>query len=122
MTRLLILILALNALLPSMGFSAMLSSGADQTMTMSQTVPHNMIMPSSSIMTDCADSMESKECADKMQNMLCEIKCAIACVQVPILFSLPSLSLLSPYSSEPIIAFAYFYTRSISPELHPPLV
>jgi cytochrome c biogenesis factor len=106
MTRLLILIFALNVLLPSVGFSAMPVSNADYTM--SQTTSHSMT-------TACSDLCDT-------ETALCEIECSTTCAQIPLLSSTPILLSVSVYSGKNISVFTPFYTRSISPELRPPLV
>ena len=116
MIRLLILIFALNTLLPSVGFSAMLSSNADRIMT--QSVSHNMVMSPSDTITKCS----MMEGCDDMSNALCQVHCSTGCVQIPVL---ATVSLLTPFtlsSREPTTVFAHFYSRSISPKLRPPIV
>jgi hypothetical protein len=110
MTRLLILIFALNVLLPSAGFSAMPFSNADHTM--SQTASHSMT-------TACSDACDTEE---GLQTTLCEIECSTTCAQMSLLASTPLLLSVSFYSGKNISVFKLFYTRSISPELRPPLV
>jgi hypothetical protein len=109
MTRLLILIFALNVLLPSVGFSAMPLSNADHTM--SQTASHSMTIA-------CSDVCDT----EGLQTTLCEIECSATCAQIPLLASTPILLVASFYSGKNISVFTPFYTRSISPELRPPLV
>ena len=122
MARLLIFfIFILNGLLPSAGLMAM-PSAMDHTM--SQT---SLISCDSMSMTKCPDGVDvvdSDDCntEDNAKNILCKVRCATACVQLPALSSVSLLLPIALYSSEPIAIFAYFYNRSISPELHPPSV
>jgi hypothetical protein len=127
MTRLLIFSFILNALLPSMGLTAMVS---DMGHTMSQTGQHSVVVmvvsPDSISMLKSPDRMnlmDSAHCDEEnTQNTFCEVKCATTCAQIPVLSSKSILLPIPLYSSDSVTAFAYFYTRSISPELRPPLV
>ena len=121
MTRLLIFIFMLNALLPSTGLMAMPSS---MDYTMSQTL---LISSDSLSMTKSPNGVnvvDSDHCNtdQSAKNMQCKAKCATACAQLPALSSTSLLLPIALHSSKPITVFAYFYTRSISPELHPPSV
>ena len=121
MARLLIFIFILNALLPSMGLMAM-PSAMDHTM--SQTL---LISSDSMPMTKSPDGenvADSDHCntEENTQNTPCKVKCATTCMQLAALSSVSLLLPITLHSSEPIAVFAYFYTRSISPELRPPLV
>lgn len=118
MARLLVFIFILNGLLPSMGLMAM-PSAMDHTHTMSQT-----LLISSDSKSPDGIVVDSDHCdtGENAKNTLCKVKCATACAQLPALSSVSLLLPIALYSSEPIAVFAYFYTRSISPELHPPSV
>jgi len=117
MTRLLILLFVLNTLLPSAGVAAMLSSN---TSTMSQS-NHSTMMASH----HCSMSMtaDNDQCNDNsFSNELCKLKCATACsasaIHISVFaFEIPFLA----YNTEINTVSPPFYTRSISPELRPPL-
>jgi len=114
MTRLLILLFVLNTLLPSAGFAAMLSSN---TSTMSQG-------DHSTMMADHCSAMSSDDhCSDNsLSNELCKLKCATACsasaIHISVFaFEIPFLA----YNTETNTVSPPLFTRSISPELRPPL-
>ena len=120
-TRLLILIFVFNTLLPSIGFSAMLSSNA-----MSDTDTHTMMMASmSSSMTDhCASMSQDSQCdSDTMDSDLCKAQCAASLASAPA--NISTLSFIFPFSvhkGEASIFLSRLPNRTISPELRPPLV
>lgn len=120
MTRLLILIFALNTLLSPVGAMAMVSFNADNMI--SQTSEHTMSADNSK---HCPPSMASHDACnmDGLSSDLCKAKCAAACTVSPA--HIATFSFTLPFNinnSSPEIAFVHFYTRSISPELRPPLV
>ena len=119
MARLLVFIFILNGLLPSMGLMAMPSA---MEHTMSQTSSSDSISITKS--SDRVNIVGSNHCntEDNAKNTLCKMRCATTCAQLPALSSITVLLPIALYNSEPIAVFAYFYNRSISPELHPPSV
>ena len=120
MTRLLILIFALNTLLSPVGAMAMVSFNADNTI--SQTSEHTMSANDDS--EHCLSMLSHDTCTmDGLSSDLCKAKCAAACTVSPAYIA--NFSFTFPFNisnNNPEIAFVYFYTRSISPELRPPLV
>jgi hypothetical protein len=119
MTRLLILIFALNTLLSPVGAMAMVSFEADNTI--SQTNEHTISANNS----EHCPSMSSHDTCnmDGLPSDLCKAKCAAACTVSPA--HVATFSFTFPFnisSSHLEIAFMHFYSRSISPELRPPLV
>jgi hypothetical protein len=119
MTRLLILIFALNTLLSPVGAAAMMSFDADNIM--SETSEHTM----SVTMSEHCPSMSSHDACnmDSMSSDLCKAKCAASCTVSPA--HIANFSFNFPFvisNSNLEIAFLHFNSRSISPELRPPLV
>ena len=121
MTRLLIFIFILNALLPSAGLVAM-PSAMDHTMSQTLLISSDSISMTKS--TDGVDAVDSDHCntEDNAKKTPCKVRCATTCAQLATLSSISLLLPIALYSSEPIAVFAYFYNRSISPELRPPSV
>jgi hypothetical protein len=122
MTRLLILIFALNTLLAPMGVAAMMPFGADNAM--SQESKHSVVINTATTASHCAKMPSHSTCnIDNMSNDLCKEKCATSCTVSPA--HIASFSFNFPFrlhNSIPEIAFTPFHSRSISPELRPPLV
>ncbi len=119
MTRLLILIFALNTLFSPVGAMAMVSFDVDNTI--SQTSKHTMSANNSE---HCLSMSSHDTCnMDGSSSDLCKAKCVAACTLSPA--NIANFSFTFPFSissSNPEIVFVHFYTRSISPELRPPLV
>ena len=126
MIRLLILLFALNTALAPMGAAAMIPVGMDTAM--SQESKHSV-----AISTTTDDATSSSHCSnmsshhacnmDNMSSDLCKEKCAASCTVSPAYIA--SFSFNFPFSSQnnnTKIAFILFHSRSISPELPPPLV
>jgi S-formylglutathione hydrolase FrmB len=60
---------------------------------------------------------------DSMQAMDCDSGCCANCVSVSVALTTPvSVLFLPTLSIQPVSGTMSFYTRSISPELQPPLV
>ncbi len=125
MIRLFLLFFALNTLLPPVG-AAMMSVSA--THIMSQTGEHS-ISVSNIGREDVANShclhMSSHDiCSmDGSSSDLCKAKCAVSCAVSAI--HIANFSFSIPFiiaDSHPENSFLHFYSRSISPELRPPLV
>ena len=118
MTRLLILIFALNTLLSPVGAMAMVSFNADNTI--SQTSEHRMSIDHSE---HCLTMPSHDICnMDRPSSDICKAKCAAACTVSPA--HITNFSFTFPFtrnSSRSEIAFIHFYSRSIAPELRPPL-
>jgi len=119
MTRIFILLFVLNTLLPSVGFTAMLS--ADTNM-MSQN--HSMMA-----MDHCSnmdmDASDNTVCDnDTMSNDMCKAKCASSCVSSSTATHISSFSFDIPFVSQKNqanIKLPSLYSRSTPPELRPPL-
>ena len=121
MTRLLILIFALNTLLSPVGAMAMVSFNVDNTI--GQTSEHTMSI--SNNREHCLSMSSHDTCnMDGLSNDLCKAKCVAACTLSSAYIA--NLSFTFPFnissSSNPEIAFVHFYSRTISPELRPPLL
>ncbi|HIO93415.1 MAG TPA: hypothetical protein EYG68_11325 [Leucothrix mucor] len=115
MTRILILLFVLNTLLPSIGFTAMLSSNTNEIMSQSD---HTMMM------ADHCSTMSSHDvCSnDHLSSELCKTKCANSCSPSATHISTFSFDIpFFAYSTEINITSPPLFTRSISPELRPPL-
>ncbi len=123
MIRLLLLIFALNTLLSPVG-ATMMSVSADHII--SQTSEHSISNISSEHATTshCLNMSSHDICSmDGLSSDLCKAKCAVSCAVSAIHianFSFPIPFMIG--SSHPENSFLYFYSRSISPELRPPLV
>ena len=125
MIRLFLLVFALNTLLSPVG-AAMMSASA--THIMSQTSEHSISVSNvhSEYATNshCLNMSSHDICSmDDFSSDLCKAKCAVSCTVsaihiVNFSFSIPFMMA----DSHPENSFFYFYSRSISPELRPPLV
>lgn len=126
MTRLLILIFALNTLLAPMGVAAMIPFGGDDAMSQESkhSVKINTMTHASIRVSHCAKMLSQDVCnMDGMSSDPCKEKCATSCTVSPAHMANFSFNFpLSPRNSNPEIAFIPFHSRSISPELRPPLV
>ncbi len=116
MTRLLILIFVLNTLLPSVGFAAMLSSDTNNEISQKNQI-------TSEIKAHCAEMTSHSACGDDfMSSDLCKAKCMTACS--PIATHISTFSFDIPFivhNNAPRLLCSRLYSRSISPELRPPL-
>ena len=126
MIRLLILLFALNTVLAPMGVAAMIPVGMDTVMN--QESKHSVVI---STATDdatspshCSNISSHHACnIDSMSSDLCKEKCATSCTISPAHIASFSFSFpLGSQNNNAKIAFIFFHSRSISPELPPPLV
>ncbi len=123
MIRLFILIFALNTLLSPIGFAAMSLPNANNKMTMNQEQISKRAFLVKKNQIHCVALVPHNNCNHNLtSDMLCKVKCAEFCSSSPACFSI--LSFNFPFFAHPIEAnsvFTPFYTRSIPPELRPPL-
>jgi hypothetical protein len=127
MTRILILLFALNAIFPSMGIASVCASN---TMPEISVTDSAIPSPAHIFKHDQGDSHPSAmHCADadmscNNQDMQdCDSGCCVSCLVISAALtssSAENLTLL--HSVKPVSNYSVFHTRSISPELRPPLV
>lgn len=121
MIRLLILLMTLNALFSGVGFACVGASDLSKAQSSTVQVLTSETQSSSITQQHCTNSTAMD--AMQMQVMDCDSTCCISClgmsaVPISLLVDLPSVVLSLQVHSGTI----HFYTRSISPELQPPLV
>ena len=106
-----------------MGFAVMLSPDANNMTTHSK--EHVMASGSPSEKAHCSSLSSHAACDDNsMTSGLCKAKCATSCTTTAPT-QLSTLSFVFPYSihtTELNMSVTHFNSRSISPELRPPLV
>jgi hypothetical protein len=128
MTRLLLLLFTLNTLLFPIGAAAMMPFGADTIMHL-ESVSSNVIMKATTNedgkASHCSNSSSRHLCdMDDMSSELCKAKCATSCSTSPLYIA--DFAFYFPLNMgrcNPKIDVTPIYnSRSISPELQPPLV
>ncbi len=144
MIRLLIVLITLNAIFPIAGIASVCASNTSKVSTISSssmtasttstdkadhdamqagTAPENTA--SSTMKMHCNDPDMACYDSDKdgfMQSMDCDSSCCNNCLGVTAAITMtPSQTLPYTPSIKPVSTYLTFYTRSISPELQPPL-
>lgn len=128
MIRILILLIALNTAFPLAGFASVCASNMSMVssdINVSSLSDHQDSQQENMVTTSqmhCHDP--SMSCNDQdMDAMNCDSGCCVSCysTSMTMLTAFPILQ-LSSVSNKPASGYINFYTRSISPELQPPLV
>lgn len=138
MIRILILLITLNAIFPVAGFASMCASNMSNASmsemkntsdNLNHQVTHDTLQSQhetaiTSSQMHCDDpSMACYESDMDMTAMDCDSGCCVSCVGASAALTTPTIQLLSPtVSTKPVSGYINYYTRSISPELQPPLV
>jgi len=136
MIRILILLITLNAIFPVAGIASVCASDRSSTVSMKMhsvanaSVTQTQESPQGNLQETIALSDQSHcndpqmSCNDQtMNSMNCDSGCCVSCLGVSAAMTTASTVLLSPtVSIKPVSGYINFYTRSISPELQPPLV
>jgi len=134
MIRILILLMALNTIFAPVSFASVCASDMSKShneefRSASQQSTLSVSSSTQHFLNDNAMVMSQVHCdhcnnmSDSMQAMDCDTECSISCLSISV--ALPSaLSAVfsQPDFSKPVSGYVNFYTRSISPELQPPLV
>lgn len=133
MARILILLMALNALFPVGGFASICATDMSKhpTTTMQNSgenishSQHKNISPSSQSHCDqpgMSCHMDSTK-SSLMQSMDCDANCCNSCMGTSVvLTSLSHFSVAHPLSLKPVSGYTNFYRHTTQPELPPPLV
>ncbi len=138
MTRILILILALNAFITPVSIASACSLGMSNAGEPMSSMPVQMAIPASMSQSNTIDSDSGSDvssaqihcdnCVSKntgdMSNMNCDLDCSVSCAVTSVVaMTSASLAVLpAVHAVKPVAGNFNIYTRSISPELHPPLV
>ncbi len=127
MTRFLILIMALNALFTPVSIAS--ACAPNMGVPMSSSTMLDLISEPDSMNQSGVSSVQihcdncSNMGMDDMSNMNCDAGCGISCLTSPVaMISSPALMPANVDFIKPVFGTIHFYTRTISPELRPPLV
>jgi len=134
MIRILVLLMALNALFTPVSFAAACASNMGQSSVLSSnltssthsvTVEQNSIQQHAQMQNHCDNctTMNHAGMSDMLM-MDCDTDCSVSCaVASPVAITATSLSFANVFNfTKPVSGTLSFYTRTISPELQPPLV
>ena len=120
MIRILILLLTLNALFPTAGFSCVCASKMSSALSISDM--QALMEKSTTTDADTAVPTSTMNC-DHSMNMTCDSECCASCLGVFAVLTSPlTLLPILTISTKPVSGYINFHTRNISPELQPPLV
>lgn len=126
MIRILIILMALNTIFAPVSFASACASDMSKlhseefrsTTLQSTTEVFSNASVASQAHCDHCDNM-----SDSMQAMDCDTECSVSCLSISVALTNSLSAILSQADfSKPLSGYINFYTRSISPELHPPLV
>lgn len=135
MIRILILLMALNTIFAPVSFASVCASDMSKShneefrsATLQSSI--NVSSPTQHFLNDNAMDMSQAHCdhcdnmSGSMQATDCGAECSISCLSISV--ALPGAIISAVFSqpdfSKPVSGYINFYTRSISPELQPPLV
>jgi len=125
MIRLLILLMALNALFTPVNIASACapdnarSSQSEQSSYVDMSVDHQMSADQAVMHCENCNAMSPED----MANMTCDSACGVSCLVSPVAMTSATFVISVAYRfPQPVSGFINYYTRSISPELRPPLV
>lgn len=127
MIRILILLITLNAIFPVAGSASVCASNMSEA-SAAIDGEHDSLhsqheSASTSSQSHCNHPDMSCNDHDMASAMHCDSGCCVSCLGVSATLPTSLPDLLSPITSiKPVSGYINFYTRSISPELQPPLV
>ena len=123
MIRLLILLITLNALSPSTGLACLCASEMKAEWVSNMQYTNNTRENSIATVSPTHCNNPSMMNAMQEQTMNCDAECCADCLSIsPVLFTSFSTLSLAAISTQPILAYINFHSRSLTPELQPPLV
>lgn len=139
MTRLLILLFTLNTIFPATGYAAVCTCHSPALLATStpahitQQNKHSQVEPETASHASmpcchhpskaCHDST-TDSASDSMHKKHCTSGCCANCLGTSVTIVASTLTSILPYiaSVAPVSGYSTFNSRTISPELHPPLV
>lgn len=126
MIRILILLMALNTIFTPVNFASACASDMSKSHLVER---QDGNQTSSASLNEDASVISHAHCdhcdddGNNMKAMDCDTECSITCLAVSVALTVSTTTeLVQSKFSKPVSGYINFYTRSLSPELHPPLV
>ncbi len=131
MIRILIFLMALNTIFTPVSLASVCAPDRGQNSSLLEHQPVDKLNDVVDVANDNIIHMQAQihceNCTtmsmDDMASMNCDAGCGVSCLTSPLAMTSNPILIPSSYGfSKPVSATFNFYTRSLSPELQPPLV